>query len=167
MRVFLFVSFLLYHTSVLLSWSYHAGRHTAVKNRVCAAMSQKWIEIGVKCTKQCPNVCSKGLKRYEIAGTGVGDSGEDEQKTGVFVVRKPTVFPLFTGQNFFPRARRRSASFEMGVNESSTNFTRKVSKQMAERWRPAFYYLAVDLLMNFSKLSAQLKQNWQAAVVPD
>lgn len=152
MEIVLFVSFLLEPKTALLSCPYHAGRHTAVKSRVCAVMSQKWIEIDVVCTKQCQNTCSKGAKRYETAGTCLGSSGEDEQKNDVFVVRKPTVFSMFTGQNYFSRERRRTASFEMGVNASRTKITPEGSEQTAERWRPEFDYLAVDLLMNLSKL---------------
>lgn len=83
----------------------YAGRREIDKRNFCALLSHMWYEIDFSSRFRCRKACSKGAVQYESLRMCSQFTGEDVEKTGVFVVWKSSVFAMSTYWKNSPRAR--------------------------------------------------------------
>lgn len=140
----------------LLLFLHHVERHAVVKRHCCAVLCKEWINIDYLWHMRHQKEYSKVAIRYETRRIGSRYTSENEQKTGVLIVRKSALFALCTGWKKTPRARRVTSSFEKGALESSTKntlgFRKKMSLKIPESVNPCLCYSARCITTIFSSL---------------
>ncbi|QDT99809.1 hypothetical protein V144x_53220 [Gimesia aquarii] len=120
----MFVSPLFRRELVLLQWSYHVERYNAVKRHICAVLSEMWYKNVFWFLLWFRKVCSNGVIRYEVFGTGSRFSGENVEKSARFQVKKLKWYAVFNLRKKAPRARdAESGSFENGALVSSAKIS--------------------------------------------